>query len=328
MPGKRAAGQLAKSQWWPAWRWDQWLSVLLACGIALTLPSLALHYTLLSTPHQRDWQPPQPHLQQPLVVPVVQQQRGASLSAQLTARAVFVTDLDSGAVLFTKNPEEKIFPASVLKLLTALVVRDQFDLNDPIRQTWQATSSGTVIGLRPGESLTVHSALAASLIASGNDAAVLLATHDPEGVPAFVSKMQAKADQLHLQNTVVKNPTGLDDLQQHSSVRDLSLLAREIIKDAVLSQFVRTQRLSIPELMTNRNIWLVNTNSLLGVYPGVVGMKTGTTELAGENIILQIDKNGHSVIMVIANSLDRYQDARILLNWLDQNVVWKTFSGS
>ena len=247
-----------------------------------------------------------------------------SFAASVSAQAVYALDVDSASTLLAKNADALYFPASTAKMMTALVARQKFALQDLLVVTPQATSEGTVIGLIPGSEYSTEDILKGLLVSSGNDAAEVLATNFPEGRAAFVALMNQLAQELHLERTRFANPNGLDDLTQETTARDLSLIAQELLKDDFLKAVVATKSAVLTDQF-GQGILVNNTNRLLDI-PGHAGIKTGTTVLAGEVLVTQVTIHGHSVIITLMKSDDRYRDMLMIENWLKQAYVWKSAS--
>lgn len=242
------------------------------------------------------------------------------LTEQLTAKAVFVWDVKSGSVLFDKNADTLSYPASTTKLMTALVAREAYDLNKVITITGQDQAEGTVIKLQPGEQLTVKELLQGTLIQSGNDAAQTLANHYQGGETKFIKAMNAKSAALHLDQTTFSNPTGIDEVHQQTTARDLAILAREIMKDEFLSQLVGTKATTIGSQVRHT---IYNTHALLG-RNGVVGMKTGTTDLAGEVLITWVKQGEQEILIVLMGSQNRYDETQAVLSWVMNEYTWRS----
>ncbi len=246
-----------------------------------------------------------------------------TLDFRVTAKSYLIVDLDSAAVLKSKNPHMKIHPASAVKLMTALLAREIFSLDETITTTLETKVTGNRIGFVPDGELTVADTIAACLIFSANDAAALLAQHHPNGYPAFVQEMNRKAQELSLRQTFFVNPSGIDDSRQLSSSWDLSLLARELLKDFFLSELVRTEYRPIWDQKNLFQYHLYNTNQLLYSQEKVVGVKTGTTELAGEVLLTVWQDQGKSILVVVVGSENRYQDTMLLAEWVENMVRWE-----
>ncbi|MBP9819223.1 D-alanyl-D-alanine carboxypeptidase [Candidatus Woesebacteria bacterium] len=256
-----------------------------------------------------------------LVTPIV---RADSQPPEISALAAVVVDEASAAVLYEKNSQLPVAPASTTKLMTALVTRKQFALNQALTVPPIAmTLDGARAGLQQGERLSVHSLLKALLIQSGNDAAVTLASSHEGGIPGFVQSMNQEAGRLHLTATAFQNPIGYDAPGHTSTAWDLALLSREVMRDPIIRQIVGTPRDRISDTSGGYFHDLVSTHKLLGIDPTVVGVKTGTTEDAGEVLITQFKQREQSVVVVVMGSSDRYADTIKLMDYVARGVEWR-----
>lgn len=244
----------------------------------------------------------------------------------VTALSYVVIDYDSATVLLEQFSQVQTYPASCAKLMTALVARELYNLDEIVTIAPDASVSGHVIGLKATEQIRVRELFKATLVSSGNDAAQALADYYLLGEEAFVDLMNQKAVQLSLTNTYFTNPTGLDDFAQLTTSWDLALLAKEVLKDPFLSELVSLPQTQASDTLGLNNYQLWNTNQFLSQYSQAKGIKTGTTELAGQVLITLWQDNGHSLLIVVMGSLDRYQDTLTLLNWVNTNIEWKSFN--
>jgi serine-type D-Ala-D-Ala carboxypeptidase (penicillin-binding protein 5/6) len=240
----------------------------------------------------------------------------------LTAESVMVIDVPSSSILLSKNTDRQTYPASTTKLMTALVARDLYQLDEHVEIKAEAFTQGTTVGFEIGEHVAVIDLLKGLLISSGNDAAFALANHHPQGYEGFVKGMNSLAKELHLNQAHFNNPSGLDEITHQITPRDLALIAKEVMKDPVLKDIVGTKMSQITDNSGEIKHQLSTTNDLLGVVPGVVGVKTGTTPLAGEVLVTDWQHEGREVIIVVMNSRDRYADTKAIINWLPKNYEW------
>jgi len=243
---------------------------------------------------------------------------------ELTAESVIALDIDSMATLYEKNPDLKHFPASTTKIMTALVVMDNFSFD----QVLTASSSGVIvegntIKILPNEQLTVENLLYGLLVGSGNDAALLLSKNYPGRTTAFVEAMNKKAENLKLLNTHFTNPIGFDEEGHFSTAKDLARLAAVAIKNPEFSKIVSTSGMVITDVSGETTHFLKNTNELVGKLEGVVGVKTGWTENAGECLITLTERNGEKVLTVILGSKDRFGETKKLIEWIFTNFTWQ-----
>lgn len=243
--------------------------------------------------------------------------------ATLSATALYVVDQETNVVLYQKAADESRYPASTTKLMTALVARDVYDLDTVLTVREEAFSEGTIVGFLLGEQLSVRDLLAGLLLQSGNDAAFVLANNAPGGYTAFVERMNRKAEVLGLQQTQFANPSGLDNPEQQTTAHDLALLTQAFLKDPILAELVATKELTIVD---RSGLWkhpLLNRNLLLHTVPGVFGVKTGTTQGAGENLITGITQNGRKYLVIMLGSQARYIETQHLLQWLSEHYQWE-----
>lgn len=236
---------------------------------------------------------------------------------EVTAEGIYLVDLPSFTPVFSRNENLKLFPASTTKILTALVAYDIYK-PDQIITVKKTIDEGQVMELVIGEKITVENILYGLLVHSGNDAAYVLA--DNYGYDKFVDLMNKKAKSLDMKNSYFSNPNGLDSGTQHSTAFDLSLAARELLKNPYLSKIVSTKEITISDVDFKYFHQLTNVNKLLGEIQGLGGLKTGYTENAGENLVSFYKKNGHQFVIVILKSLDRFNDTRNIINWIEANV--------
>ena len=238
---------------------------------------------------------------------------------QIRAQAALALDLDSDKVLYARRINEPLPPASTAKLMTALVTVRRADLTARVTVSpLAAQTSGSRMGLVSGETLTVSDLLYGLLLPSGNDAAVALAEHVAGSQDAFVSLMNETAAELQLKGTHFTNPHGLDDPAQTSSAADLAFLAKAALAHPLLAKIVALPKAQV----AGRN--LANTNELLGTYRGADGVKTGTTDAAGECLVASVTRDGHRLLVVILGSTDRYADVRTVLNFAVTGWRWQS----
>ena len=234
----------------------------------------------------------------------------------VSAKHILILDMATRYPLYSKSADARIYPASTTKMITALVAEDYFQL-DRIITVSQSYPEGQDIGLLPGEKLTVEQLLYALLVQSANDAAEILAENYPGGRQGFVSAMNSRAQNLHLKNTRFLNPTGLHEEGHYSTALDLARIAIELLRDSRLAKIVSTENavVSTPE---SPHV-LTNVNELLGKVEGVLGVKTGFTDLAGESLITLVDRQDRQVLVSILGSEDRFGDTRRLIDWIYSN---------
>lgn len=239
---------------------------------------------------------------------------------EVTAPSVVLMEASTGQVLFEKDPHALRSCASITKVMTLCLVfqaldSGQLSLDQTLTASAHAASmGGSDIWLEEGESMTVDDLIKATVIMSANDAAVVLAEAVSGSEDAFVERMNQKAQELGMNDTVFKNCNGLDEEGHVTSAYDVALMSRELIRHEKVFDYTLTWMDSVRGGETQ----LVNTNKLIRSYPGITGLKTGTTGQAGSCITATAERNGLSLIAVVlgADSTDhRFQDAAALLDY-------------
>lgn len=232
----------------------------------------------------------------------------------ISAESAIVIDVASQVVLYAKREDIRFPSASTTKIMTALVAMDYFSPNDII--TVPAFSvEGAVMKLVPEEQISFEGLLYGLLLASGNDAAETIARQSPLGRQGFIAKMNEKARALHLTNTFFEDPTGLS-IANYTSAIDLARLATLALKNETLRLIVSTKTKTVSDLTGQHTHELENLNKLLGVVEGVMGLKTGFTQEAGQVLVTAVSRNGHTIVTVVLRSEDRFADSRELLEWV------------
>jgi len=281
-------------------------------------------------------------IQEPVSTPIPPTYALATDSAQpkLTAHAVWVYDRNAQQVLLAEHAEVATAPASLVKMMTALVVFDNLDLDDTVTIGSASAVPGNRAKFLSQDQFSVRDLFKTMLLFSANDAAEALA-QATSAPTSFIDQMNAKAQQLSLRSTHFTNVTGLDDPDQVSSAQDLGHLADQLLQNPFLEETVSQQIATVKELRTGRLDTVYTTNNLLQRGPQFLGVKTGTTDQAGQNLIFRYrdtwpiplgDEGEQSadpesgtardldLIVVILGSQDRYQDALALLPWLQHSL--------
>lgn len=240
----------------------------------------------------------------------------------IKAKSYVLMDVSNGKLLLGKNQHEKLYPASVTKIMTILLVIEKIDsgklsLDDKVTaSTTAAGKGGSQIWLKEGETMTVDELLRASAIGSANDACTALAEHIAGSEEGFVKLMNERAKELGMNDTNCVNCTGLDDdtTEHLTSAYDIALMSRELLSHERIQNYTTVWMDQLRSGATE----LVNTNKLVRFYKGTTGLKTGTTSKAGHCISASAMRNDLHLIAVILgadNSTDRFEGAKKLLNW-------------
>ena len=240
-----------------------------------------------------------------------------------SAKSAILVDNLSGKILYEKNADEKLAPASMTKLASMLIVMEAIDngnlkLEDKVTISDEAANmGGSQVFLQAGEVYTVHDLLKSVAIASGNDAVVALSEKVGGSVSGFVDMINKRLKELGATNTNFVNPHGLDAEGHYSTARDMSIIARELLKHEKILEYT-----SIYEEYLEKNdgsrIWLVNTNRLVRFYDGVDGLKTGFTKTSGYCLTATAKKNNFRLISVVMGedtTENRSSDTVKMLNY-------------
>lgn len=219
--------------------------------------------------------------------------------AGLPVRAALMMNMSTGHILYEKNADKQIPPASLTKIMTSFLVHDaisagRLSMRTRVRVPAQATRvGGSSMHLRKGELVTVEDLLKGAIVASGNDAATALALSTSGRLQTFVGAMNAKAQQIGMKRTRFKTVTGLPAAGQLTTARDMARLCR-----AYLNRHPKAIRFHSTRSFTHRNRELGTTNPFLG-SKGVNGLKTGFTLSSGYNIILTTGRARHNLLIVV-----------------------------
>lgn len=240
----------------------------------------------------------------------------------LDCKSAILMEASTGTVLYQQNVHEALPPASVTKIMTLLLVMEALEdevvrLDSVVTVSANAASmGGSQVYLKEGEQMSLEDLLKSVIIASANDAAVALAEYIAGNVPAFVEKMNKRAAELGMQDTVFENVTGLDDTAERhlTSANDIALMSRALISHKTILQYSSIWM----DTIRNGAFGLTNTNRLVRFYPGCTGLKTGSTSKAGFCVSVTAERENMSLICVImgAESRDsRNAIATELLDW-------------
>ena len=239
---------------------------------------------------------------------------GAVLPA-ITAEAAVVMDLDTGQVLYGKGEHERRPPASLTKVMTGYLAGKQFQAQQWITVSETAASTGeSSLNLKTGDVLTFDALLHGALMKSANDACVALAEYMAGTEKNFVQNMNLQACLLGCKDTNFCNSNALPAEGHYSSAYDLALMTRAAMQNETFAAIVQKQQYMV-HWQDGRQLLVRNTNRLLREYPGAIGVKTGTTNEAGQCLIAVAEKAGKRVIVVVLKSKNRFYDAVALLDY-------------
>ena len=232
--------------------------------------------------------------------------------------AAYWLEID-GAPVWRRQADHHLAPASLTKMMTAMLALEHGSTPSALQTLVRISASaaretGTRIGLQKDEQLTVTDLLAATMIASANDACHALADHVAGDQTRFVQRMNQRAVQLGMLHTRFANACGHDAPQHYSSARDLATLAHALMQHPKALEFAGQSELRIGTTNLSRSFLLKSTNALIGRYPGARGLKTGRTPLAGNCLVAVAQRGGIQVLLVLLNGHDRWWDAADVLD--------------
>jgi len=232
----------------------------------------------------------------------------------IDAAAAFLVQAQSGAVLYEKDAFAARPPASLTKMVTALVVVERCALDaEAVVSANAAAAGGSEIGLEPGERIAVGELLKGLMLPSGNDAAVCLAEHVAGSQAAFAELMNAKAAELGAVNTHFVNASGLTAEGHYSCARDLAVFGLAVRLSPYLAELIRQPAATVR--WGGHSEPVVNLNRLLARCRGCDGVKTGFTTPAGRCLAASAQRDGYSLMCVVLKSPDSWTEAGALLNW-------------
>lgn len=249
-------------------------------------------------------------------------EKSESLPVDIKAKAAILVDVSTGKVLMKYNENEKLYPASVTKIMSLLLVVEAIDAKK-IKLTDIVTASSTAAGkggsqiwLKEGEQMTVEELLKATAVYSANDACTALGELVAGSDEAFVNMMNKRAEELGMTNTHFENCTGLDDSTTNhlTTAADIAKMSVELLHHELITKYTTIWM----DSLRNGQTELVNTNKLIRFYEGATGLKTGTTSKAGCCISASAMRNGTHLVAVVlgsSNSNERFETAKALLNW-------------
>ena len=240
------------------------------------------------------------------------------------APSAILMDAATGTVLYEKNADEKLPPASVTKIMTLLLVMEALD-SGSIGWGYMVTASeaaaakgGSQVYLEVGEQMSMDEMLKSVVVSSANDCATALAEHVAGSEAAFVEKMNVRAAELGMENTHFVNCTGLDDGENASehltTARDIAIMSRELLTHEEIKKYTTIWM----DTVRNGQFGLSNTNKLVRFYEGTTGLKTGYTSTAGHCLSASAERDGMELIAVVLHcesSTDRFRSAKALLDY-------------
>ncbi len=240
---------------------------------------------------------------------------GTDNQTEISGESAVLVDINSGKIVYEKSSTKRMKIASLVKILTAVVALEHKGMNEEIVISNKASSIGeNAMGISEGEIYTLEELLYGLILNSGNDAAYAIAEGVAGDVDTFVMWMNKKAKELNLNDTEIKDPSGLND-ETYSTAVDLVKLSRYAMQNEDFKRIVGTVEKEFNYSEKHKYIYLENQTNLLTTYPGVEGIKTGYTEEAGYCLVTYAKNNGIELIGVVLNSQSRKFDMLLMLDY-------------
>jgi D-alanyl-D-alanine carboxypeptidase (penicillin-binding protein 5/6) len=235
---------------------------------------------------------------------------------RIPAHSILLKELRSGRVLFEHDTEKRLSPASLTKIMSALVILEKARLDELATVSKNAAKAPkTHLRIKVGEVFRLGDLVKAMMMVSANDACLAAVEHVGGDEEQFVKLMNAKAAALGLSDTHFSNGCGFDNPDHYSTAEDLAKLSEVAMQNATFRNLVKAEREIITPVSGYRAYVLHNTNRLLGRIPGVEGVKTGFTSKAGRCLIAKVSQNGSDLLLVILNSNRRWTTAKSLIDY-------------
>lgn len=246
----------------------------------------------------------------------------ADVSLGINAKAYALMDVNTGTLIAGMNENEQLYPASVTKIMSLLLVMEAIESGKMTLEMEitcsesAAEKGGSQIWLEAGEVMTVNDLLKATVVYSANDACCLLGEVVAGSEQAFCELMNKRAGELGMTNTHFDNCTGLDDdtTTHKTTALDIAVMSRELLKYPLIKDYTGIWM----DTLRNGQTQLVNTNKIIRTYPGATGLKTGTTSKAGCCVSASAERDGLELIAVVLgadNSKERFSGAKQLLDY-------------
>ena len=239
-------------------------------------------------------------------------------------QSVLLMERDSGRVLYEQNAYQRRPMASTTKVMTALTVIEQGDLDREIEVEPRAVGlEGSSIYLAAKERLTIRQLLYGLMLRSGNDCAVALAIATAGSIEAFAEMMNRKAEALGLTDTHFDNPHGLDSETHYTTAFDLAVISCEAMKSDAFREIVSCEKISIPWKDHDYNRLLINKNKMLQMLEGATGIKTGYTKKSGRCLVSSCMRDGMEIVCVVLNCPPMWEVSCNLLNEMFDHYTLK-----
>jgi len=240
----------------------------------------------------------------------------AAVPPIIEAEAAIVMIADTKQVLYEKKASGIMYPASTTKIMTLLTALEKGNSNSTVTVSSNAANcEGSSLDLKAGDKLTLGNALYGMMLVSGNDSAEAIAENIAGSIPKFVKLMNENAAKIGAVNTHFTNPHGLPDPINHfTTAYDLALITAYGLQNPEFAKIVSTREYTV-NFLNGKKKYVKNTNKLLKLYPGANGVKTGSTNEAGDCVVGAVKRGGVELIVVVLNDDERWEDAPKLLDY-------------
>ncbi|MBS4960078.1 MAG: D-alanyl-D-alanine carboxypeptidase [Clostridiales bacterium] len=257
----------------------------------------------------------------------------AAEEPKAVAQGAVLMDMETGRILWGKNEDQPMPMASTTKIMTALLVLEQGNLDDVVEVSLRAASAPKVhLGLKKGEKVRLGDLLYAMMLESSNDAAVAVAEHVGGSVENFCQEMTQRAKELGAKDTVFETPNGLDGPNHHSTAEDMARITAEALKNPTFCEIIQTpQKTFTSEAPVSKTYTVTNKDRLLREYEGAIGVKTGFTGKAGQCFVGAAQRDGRTLISVVLASgwgtkgkEQKWRDTKAILDYGFSNFKKQT----
>lgn len=233
----------------------------------------------------------------------------------ISAQNAIMIEANSGEVLYEKNAEGKAYPASITKIMTALLAIENGTLDKKVKVSENASGvEGSSIYLEPGEKISLRDLVYGLMLRSGNDAAIAISEEIGGSTSNFVIMMNKRARELGAFNTHFTNPNGLHDPDHYTTAKDMALIAMAAMKNADFKEVAATKSW-VTERGEGKYNYFYNKNKVVYQYTGGTGIKIGYTKAAGRTLVASSQRNGMELICVVMNAPDWFQDTYKLMDY-------------
>lgn len=290
------------------------LGILVLCSIDL------LNSLMVRSPAWAETKLTRPAIQSPSAVTSKTTPFRTFRRSRIPAESILLKDISSGQILYAFEADRRLSPASLTKIMSALVMLEYGKLDDYVTVSREAAAARKMhLRLRAGHIFRLEDLVKAMLITSANDACLAAAIHVGGSEEKFVDLMNVKARALGLTHTHFSNACGFDSPAHYTTAQDLAALTQLALQHPLFRSYVKEERGVLTAVNTNRSYLLRTTNRLLGRMPGVEGVKTGFTSKAGRCLIAKVSQDGKELLLVLLHASSRWNTATHLIKYGLQN---------